>query len=196
MQQLNQEGLTPEQLIDGLPQFMTRIAELNHELGLDLSSYQADHIAVRINDFTVAQQAHQQWLLRAEEWSNTEINGRPIIALGFYEPLQIGSWEIECLELPYPGDKSYPEQGWEHIEWVIPCDAQTPEQFLTELFNVFPKLAERWEQLSEKGVKVKLSSPQGENERLANPTVAFKKGGVCIKLHPYSLKAVIESEKE
>ncbi|MCG7495802.1 VOC family protein [Vibrio sp. Of7-15] len=196
MQQLSQEGLTPEQLIDGLPQFMARISELNDALGIDLGLYQADHIAVRINEFTVAQQAHQQWLLRAKEWSNTEINGRPIIALGFDEPICAGEWEIECLELPYPGNKTYPEQGWEHIEWVIPCDAQTPEQFLDVLFEIFPKLAQRWDQLSNNGIKVKLSSPQGEHERLANPTVAFKKNGVCIKLHPHSLKAVIESEQE
>lgn len=45
------------------------------------------------------------------------------------------------------------------------------------------------------GVKVKLSSPQGDRQRLANPTVAFKWQGVCLKLHPYSLRQVIESER-
>ncbi|QSA19814.1 VOC family protein, partial [Vibrio furnissii] len=45
------------------------------------------------------------------------------------------------------------------------------------------------------GVKTKLSSPKGEGDRLNNPTVAFKWQGVCIKLHPHTLKTIVASER-
>ncbi|MGR6833554.1 VOC family protein [Aliivibrio wodanis] len=192
---LKEQQLEPQQLINALPAFMDRIQILLDVLGLDLTGYQADHVALRINDRGVAEAAHQAWLQQAKEWSNNEINGRPIIALGFNEALNINGWSIECLELPYPGDKSYPQQGWEHVEWVIPCDVNSQEAFLKYVLKTFPMLEEKWDNLTSLGVKVKQSCPSGEAERIANYTVAFKYQGVCIKLHPHSLKAVIESEQ-
>lgn len=192
---LKEQQLEPQQLINALPAFMDRIQSLLDVLGLDLTDYQADHIALRINDRGVAEAAHQAWLQQAEEWSNNEINGRPIIALGFNQPLEVSSWCIECLELPYPGEKNYPQQGWEHVEWVIPCDVNSQEAFLEYVFKTFPMLEEKWNDLASLGVKVKQSCPSGDAERIANYTVAFKYQGVCIKLHPHSLKAVIESEQ-
>ncbi|EHN71077.1 VOC family protein [Aliivibrio fischeri] len=192
---LKQQQLEPQQLINVLPSFMEKIQALLDVLEIDLTQYQADHIALRINDRDVAEAAHQAWLQQAEEWSNNEINGRPIIALGFNQALIINGWSIECLELPYPGDKSYPQQGWEHVEWVIPCDVDSQEAFLEYVFKTFPSLKDKWDNLASMGVKVKQSCPSGDAERIANYTVAFKYQGVCIKLHPHSLKAVIESEQ-
>ncbi|MUK93279.1 VOC family protein [Aliivibrio fischeri] len=192
---LKQQQLEPQQLINALPSFMEKIQALLDVLEIDLTQYQADHIALRINDRDVAEAAHQAWLQQAEEWSNNEINGRPIIALGFNQALTINDWSIECLELPYPGDKSYPQQGWEHVEWVIPCDVDSQEAFLEYVFKTFTTLKDKWDNLASLGVKVKQSCPSGDAERIANYTVAFKYQGVCIKLHPHSLKAVIESEQ-
>ncbi|MDD9156497.1 VOC family protein [Aliivibrio sp. S4TY2] len=192
---LKQQQLEPQQLINALPSFMERIQKLLDVLEIDLTQYQADHIALRINDCEVAEAAHQAWLQQAEEWSNNEINGRPIIALGFNQALTSNGWSIECLELPYPGDKSYPQQGWEHVEWVIPCNVDSQEAFLDYVFKTFPILKGKWDNLASLGVKVKQSCPSGDAERIANYTIAFKYQGVCIKLHPHSLKAVIESEQ-
>lgn len=192
---LKEQQLEPQQLINALPVFMDKIQTLLDVLGLDLSDYQADHIALRINDRGVAEAAHQAWLQQAEEWSNNEINGRPIIALGFNQLLEASGWSIDCLELPYPGEQRYPQQGWEHVEWVIPCDVNSQEAFLEYVFKTFPMLEEKWDNLVSLGVKVKQSCPSGDAERIANYTVAFKYQGVCIKLHPHSLKAVIESEQ-
>lgn len=192
---LKQQQLEPQQLIHALPAFMDRVQSLLDVLGVDLTDYQADHIALRINDRSVAEAAHQAWLQQAEEWSNNEINGRPIIALGFNQPLEASGWSIDCLELPYPGEQRYPQQGWEHVEWVIPCDVNSQEAFLEYVFKTFPMLEEKWDNLVSLGVKVKQSCPSGDAERIANYTVAFKYQGVCIKLHPHSLKAVIESEQ-
>ncbi|WP_162062639.1 VOC family protein [Vibrio taketomensis] len=188
--------LLPEQLKQKLPDFMYKIQKLSDKLQIDLTQFQADHIALRINEPELAQLAHQAWLAEGKEISNAMINGRPIIVMTFNQPLKVLSWEIECLELPYPAEgKIYPEQTWEHVEFVIPSNAQTADEFAAELTQRFPQLAEQWDTLAQQGIKVKLSSPKGEGERLNNPTVAFKHQGVCIKLHPHSLKAIVESEQ-
>lgn len=194
MQKLTDAGLHPEQMLAALPTFMAEIAQLAADLEVDLSPYQADHIALRVNDLSLAKQLHHAWLAYGEEWSVNEINGRPIVVIGFEKPLQVDGWTIEAIELPYPSDKVYPQQGWEHVEFVIPSASANTDELKVALEQTLPTLA--WDSLTEKGVKVKASSPSGEHERLANPTYAFKKGNVCIKLHPCSLKAVIESEAE
>ncbi|MGF1699068.1 VOC family protein [Photobacterium makurazakiensis] len=195
MQTLEQKGLLPAQMLEQLPTFMAKIELLASEIGLSLENHQADHIALRVNDWETAEQLHQAWLSYGEEWSNNEINGRPIIVIGFHTPITVKNWTIEALELPYPGDKAYPQEGWEHVEFVVSAKAASTDALKVVLDETFPDLKASWNTLDDKGIKVKASCPSGEHERLANPTYAFKKGGVCIKLHPCSLKAVIESEQ-
>ncbi|MFA0084553.1 VOC family protein [Vibrio sp. E150_011] len=195
-QTLMQKGLMPSQMLNEIDTFTDKIQTLCDTLSLDLSDYQADHIALRINDYDVAQAAHQEWLSYGEVISQASINGRPIIVLAFKEPLKTALGRIECLELPYPApNKQHPIEHWEHVEFVIPSDATTADDFLSELCLRFPLLSKKLTQLDESGVVMKLSSPHGEGERLANPTVAFKSDGVCIKLHPHSLKNIVASEQ-
>lgn len=193
---LSDTQLSPPQMLNSLTEFEIKIRALCDVIGINLTAYVADHIALRINEFELAEQAHQSWLAYGQEISNAVINGRPIIVLDFTTPVTFGAWSVECLELPYPAQgKIYPEQGWEHVEFVVPSSAQSAEAYLQDVLAQFPTLAQRWSQLGELGVKVKLSSPKGEGERLANPTVAFKYQGVCIKLHPHSLKTIVASEQ-
>ncbi|WP_367986905.1 VOC family protein [Vibrio sp. NTOU-M3] len=188
--------LMPAQMKGKLTDFMHKIQDLSEILHINLAGFQADHIALRINDVQLAKLAHMEWLKQANELSNAQINGRPIIVMAFNQPLETDFGPIECLELPYPAPgKQYPEQSWEHVEFVIPSTALTAEAYLEDIQAHFPKLAENWARLSEQGVKIKLSSPKGEGERLNNPTVAFKWQGVCIKLHPHSLKTIVASEQ-
>ncbi|RTZ16366.1 VOC family protein [Vibrio aquaticus] len=195
-QQLINAELMPSQLTAKLDGFMHKIQSLSEILHIDLSPFQADHIALRINDTELAKLAHHEWQKQGQVISNAQINGRPIIVVAFDQPLQWQHWSIECLELPYPAEgKLYPEQSWEHVEFVVPSNADTADAYLEDLKGHFPTLAEHWGELAEKGVKVKLSSPKGEGERLNNPTVAFKYKGVCIKLHPHSLKQIVASEQ-
>lgn len=188
-------GLHPQQMNAKLDDFMGKIQQLCQLLQLDLTSFQLDHIALRINDRVLAKMAHQAWLEYGSVLSQAVIHGRPIIVLELSQAMRSQGWSIECLELPYPADgKVYPQQGWEHVEFVVPSSASDAEGYRQALLQQFPKLAERWGKLSELGIEVKLSSPKGEGERLANPTLAFKWQGVCVKLHPHSLKTVIQSE--
>lgn len=195
-QRLIDADLMPAQMRKKLDDFMHKIQGLSEILHIELSDFQADHIALRINDSELAQLAHQEWLKQGKEISNAVINGRPIIVIEFTQPLSALGWSIECLELPYPAPgKCYPEESWEHVEFVIPSSAETAQEYLADLKQRFEGFAKRFDLLEEKGVKIKLSSPKGEGERLNNPTVAFKHQGVCIKLHPHPLKAIVESER-
>ncbi|EBR1588486.1 metalloprotein, partial [Salmonella enterica] len=51
------------------------------------------------------------------------------------------------------------------------------------------------EGLSQPGIVVKTSSPQGEHERLPNPTLAVTDGRVTVKFHPWSIEAIVASEQ-
>jgi predicted metalloenzyme YecM len=193
---LTQAQLEPQQMMERLDDFMGKIEEFGNKLGLDLSFAQADHIAMRVNDTALAKAAHEAWANYGETISQAMINGRPIVVIAFDEPLKSRGWSIECLELPYPAEgKVYPSQDWEHVEFVIPSHAQTADEYLADLKDTYPQFAANFETLAEQGVKIKLSSPKGEGERLNNPTVAFKHQGICIKLHPHSLKKIVESEQ-
>ncbi|RXJ74968.1 hypothetical protein CS022_00550 [Veronia nyctiphanis] len=178
-----------------IPAFHDQIQSLTEFLGIDLSAYRADHLALRVNDEALAKRLHEEWATIGDVISENQINGRPIVVIKEPEMFYFGNWLVDCVELPYPGDKSYPVEGWEHVEFVIPSDAMTAEAFCDELLERFPVLAKKWDQLEALGIKVKLSSPAGEGERIPNPTVAFKGLGVCIKLHPVSLEDVIASER-
>ncbi len=193
---LTQAQLEPQQMIERLDDFMGRIEEFGNKLGLELSFAQADHIAMRVNETALAKAAHEAWASYGETISQAMINGRPIVVIAFDEPLKSRGWSIECLELPYPAEgKIYPSQDWEHVEFVIPSHAQTADEYLSDLKDTYPQFAANFATLAEQGVKIKLSSPKGEGERLNNPTVAFKHQGICIKLHPHSLKKIVESEQ-
>lgn len=195
MSSYSSEHLSPKQLREQLADFWLQIEELATIIGIDTQALVADHIAMRINDWQLTEQVHQAWLMQGKQISNAQINGRPIIVIKLDDPLKVQNQNIDCLELPYPSDKTYPQEGWEHVEFIVESKAQTTQDLVLDIKKAFPKVASLWDKLAELGVKVKMSSPKGEGERLANPTVAFKHKGVCIKLHPHSLEAIVASEQ-
>lgn len=192
---LIESSLHPQQMKNQFNDFMGKVQQLCQLLQLDLSSFLLDHIALRINDRSLAEAAHQAWLEHGDVLSMAEIHGRPIIVFALTQPLVSEGWSVDCLELPYPAEgKSYPQQGWEHVEFVVPSAAENAEAYQQDILRQFPSLAKQWEKLAKLGIQTKLSSPKGEGERLANPTLAFKWQGVCIKLHPHSLTSIIQSD--
>lgn len=196
IQQAEEKGLMPEQMLADVEPFINKVQALMELLGVDLRPYQADHIALRVNDNRIAQVIDKAWGQLGEVLSCAQINGRPIVVFRLKQPIKTRDWSIECLELPYPAvNKRHPNEGWEHIEFVIPSQAQTAQDYLTFLQQHFPQLDCSQQRLEQLGITVKLSNPKGEGERLANPTVAFKYQGVCIKLHPHSLADIVASEQ-
>lgn len=180
-------------LVDAWPSFSDSITDFISELGLTQLLLACDHVALRVNDAESAKHLSQDFERVGNVISNNIINGRPILIFELNAPLIIGDMSIDCVELPYPGEKAYPVEGWEHIELVLPCQVKNCDELRDELFKLAPQLESSITNNAD--IKVKMSSPQGEHERLANPTIAFKKSNICIKVHPHGIKDVIASEQ-
>lgn len=174
-------------LVNDMPRFVDALASFAKTLRLDLSAYHADHISLRCHQNATADRWREGLTQCGVLLSETEINGRPICLFSLSVPLSVGPLSIDLVELPYPGEKRYPHEGWEHIELVL---SGGEEGFYTRALAL---LAD--EALVAPGIKLKQSSPKGEYERLPNPTLAITDGTVTIKFHPYSLRDIVASER-
>ncbi|ODN42049.1 VOC family protein [Piscirickettsia litoralis] len=176
-------------------EFSERVRELFDELNLGLLDWQCDHVALRVNTVANADQLKQDFLGKGGKvLSENRINGRPILIFALPSPLILNTLATPCVELPYPGDKIYSKPGWEHIELVFPSTAQDCDVLEKELVLSLPHLKTVLNGEKEE-IKIKKTTPKGDRERLANPTIAFKKGNICIKIHPRSIQEIIASEQ-
>ncbi len=173
--------------------FTKNMLEYTAKLGLDDPELVCDHVALRVNSVASAESLLAEWRKLGRVISDNVINGRPIYIIELDEPLILGNWKIDCVELPFPGEKQYPQEGWEHIELVLPSQATTTAQLQDELNRAYPELSSVLARHQE--IAVKCSSPKGERERLPNPTIAFKCANLCVKVHTAGIKAVIASEQ-
>jgi hypothetical protein len=174
-------------LAQDLPRFEQALNQLAEKLHLDLSHFSADHISVRCNQNSTADRWRMGLLQCGALLSEAMINGRPICLFDLAVPLKIGPWLIDCVELPYPGEKRYPYEGWEHVELVLSGDPATLYA------RALSCLAD--EALLLPGIKLKQSAPKGEGERLPNPTLALTDGNITIKFHPYHIRDIVASER-
>lgn len=174
-----------QDLWDDLPTFTAKLQQMAQELDVSLSTYLIDHISVRCHHLTTAERWHQGLVQCAHLLSDNLINGRPIRLYELREPLNIAGQQVFIIELPFPKDKTYPKESWEHIEMVIDVE---PSQLETVAFQLLPNPLPQ-------GYRIKTSQPKGQQERLPNPTLAVSNGEITIKYHPFSLKKIIESEK-
>lgn len=207
-------SISYEQLTQSWPAFEAQILALLETLDLADKALVCDHVALRVNSNDSADALRYAFSCVGKIISDNIINGRTILIIELDTPLTLGQFSIACIELPYPSDKVYPQEGWEHIELVIDSKATECDTLSQDLLALCPKLsallpsehtAEPVQSSSQglnsqslaslAGIKIKMSSPKGDKERLANPTIAFKRDDVCIKVHPHGIKAVIASEQ-
>ncbi|WP_025674626.1 VOC family protein [Salinivibrio socompensis] len=172
--------------------FTDKINQLLDTLAIDCAKLTLDHVAIRTNKAEVTHLLAERLSERGQLISQATVNRRPIHIYQLDAPLQFGPWQVDLVELPFPHHKTYPFQSWEHVEFVIPCHHATMAALEETLDMRFPGLLSRAAAIST--VTVKRSEPQVAGERLANPTIAFKQHGVCVKFHPYSLSEIIASE--
>ncbi|QIW14924.1 metalloprotein [Pasteurellaceae bacterium RH1A] len=174
-----------------LSQFEGKIRELAQVARIDLSQFEIDHLAVRMNDEQTAQAWQSLLLQGASLLKESQVNGRPIGLFSLHQPLVFLGQEVSIIELPFPKGKIYNEQGWEHIEIVFPMlDQESIEQWTARTLAHF--------NLQAKPLKIKVSQVKVEGERLPNPSIAISLGtnlnSVCLKLHPYPIQTIIRSE--
>lgn len=178
-----------EQLADiaaDLPRFSEALNALADRLGLDIAPLAADHISLRCHQNATAERWRAGLEQCGELLSQSIINGRPICLFKLREPVCVAHWRFSVVELPWPGEKRYPHEGWEHIEIVLPGDPQTLSARALALLSD--------EGLARPGIFVKSSAPKGDRERLPNPTLAVTDGKVTIKFHPWTLEEIVASE--
>ncbi|ADU69626.1 VOC family protein [Pantoea sp. At-9b] len=170
-----------------LLRFEVALQQFAERLGLQLSEHDADHVAVRCHQYATAERWKQGLLQIGSQFSEAMINGRPICLFKLHQPLQLAGWQIDVIELPWPGEKLYRHEGWEHVEIVLEGEPETLGMRAMAL------LAD--EALTQPGISFKTSAPQGENERLPNPTLAVTDGQTTIKFHPWRLEEIVASEQ-
>lgn len=108
-----------------LPRFTLAFRELSTRLGLQISALEADHISLRCHQNTTAERWRRGFEQCGELLSENIINGRPICLFKLHEPVCVEHWRFSVIELPWPGEKRYPHEGWEHIEIVLPGEPET-----------------------------------------------------------------------
>ena len=170
-----------------LPHFERALLSLTRRIGLNITPRYADHISLRCHQNSTAERWRAGLLRCGELMNESTINGRLICLFRLREPLCVAHWRFTLIELPWPGEKRYPHEGWEHIEIVLEGE---PGALNTRALNLLSD-----EGLREPGISVKISAPKGAGERLENPTFAVTDGKVTIKFHPYALEDIVASER-
>ncbi|AHG74059.1 YecM protein [Mannheimia sp. USDA-ARS-USMARC-1261] len=177
-----------------LSQFEQKIQQIADIASIDLSLYQIDHLAVRMNQHETAEQWKSLLLEGASLLKESEVNGRPIGLFTLDQAVKFCGQNVKIVELPFPKDKVYPEEGWEHIEVVFPILAdENAEQWVERALSHFGLV-------ENSNLKLKISQPKVEGERLPNPSIAMSLRNVtfcnlcCLKLHPYDINNIIMSE--
>lgn len=169
-----------------LARFSLSLQQFADRLGLNLAELEADHIALRCHQNSTAERWQQGLLKMGTQFSEAMINGRPICLFKLRQPLRVNGWQLDVVELPWPGEKRYRHEGFEHVEIVLRGDHETLGMRAMALIGD--------EALTQQGISFKTSSPQGENERLPNPTLAVSDGQTTIKFHPWRLEEIVASE--
>jgi len=176
-----------QDIVEDLPRFTTDLQNFTSRLGLSIAPLDADHISLRCHQNATAERWRRGFEQCGELLSENIINGRPICLFKLYEPVCVAHWQFSVVELPWPREKRYPHEGWEHIEIVLPGEVETLNARALALLGD--------EGLSQPGIAVKTSAPKGERERLPNPTLAVTDGKVTVKFHPWSIEAIVASEQ-
>ncbi|WP_041834624.1 VOC family protein [Actinobacillus succinogenes] len=171
--------------------FERKIRALAAEMRINLADYVIDHLALRVNSL----EAGKNWLERLLKCgtilSDNLVNGRIIYLIRLEEPLPFLNQFIDVIELPFPKDKIYRYETWEHIEFVIPLLAkESTNEWINRIQSVF-----LWNQFDR--LTIKVSEPKAEGELLPNPSIAVSlkdnsRNHVSIKVHPYSIKKIVE----
>ncbi|OOS01994.1 metalloprotein [Canicola haemoglobinophilus] len=194
MQIFNQNHLLFQQSnisLDEFEQFEKKIIELSHAMKLSLDNFEIDHIALRVNKRKSAEDWLTLLLKCGTILSDNIVNGRIIYLIQLNSPIGFSGQFIDIIELPFPKDKVYPVENWEHIEVVMPFEVnETTDEWTKRIKKRF-----LWDEST--NLKIKVSEPKVDGEQLPNPSIAVSfidrtENHTCIKVHPYHIKKIIE----
>jgi predicted metalloenzyme YecM len=186
--------MTLAALLASLPRFSADIETYLKELGAfeGTLGLRADHAGLRIKNPEDVERLKEELAERGRCISSAIVNGREILLYELAEPLAIGPWRASCIELPYPKANHAYEDGFEHVEFVIPSAAETLEDMRAALLERFPHLD--LPTLAAQG-EYEESLPASEDDQLPNPSLAFeKRRGLAVKFHPRPIQEIVGFE--
>lgn len=177
------------ELLNEVPGFLNNVFQFIDELGIDVSDLEIDHVALRFKKKEDVDKISQELIGYGDQISAAVVNERRILIIKLFQPIRFRHYTIPCVELPYPAkDHNYPEDGWEHVEFVLPTsDISEFDQVFKQRFS---NLTE--DQLRKYGYR--LSVPRVSSEQLLNPTAILTKDKMLsVKFHPNSIEDVVKS---
>lgn len=171
--------------------FEQNILQLAEYIGLDLNTLRIDHLALRANSLYQTQLWYDLLIKCGRILSRNQVNGRPIYLFELINPLMFAGQNVSVVELPCPKGKIYPQEGWEHIEVLMPF---LPEESVSRWQN---RIEHLYLLNQRRELRVKVSEPKVEGEQSANPSIAVsliseQHNHCCIKIHPFDIKDIIE----
>ncbi|WP_324683860.1 VOC family protein [Bibersteinia trehalosi] len=172
-----------------LAEFEQKIQQIAEICGIDLSQFEIDHLAVRMNQLETAKIWREMLLTDATILKESEVNGRLIGLFILNQPPMFCEQSVSIIELPFPKGKNYPQEGWEHIEIVVPMQENESVELWIE------RCCKRWNLQENLQIHLKISQPQVAGELLPNPSIAISLNkefyNFCVlKLHPYSIQEI------
>jgi uncharacterized protein len=178
-------------LQSSIADFHNRVSSFTKELNIfdEVEKLYIDHAGIRVAEKTDVDTLREELSQYGHCFSSEIINGREILLYELYQPLQFGHREIRCIELPYPKIGHNYEDGWEHVEFVIPSEASTLDQMQKNWMLQFPSL-----DIKQLEAKYRYSEdmPLSESDQLPNPTIAIRKDkNTCIKFHSRPIQEVV-----
>jgi len=147
-----------------------------------------DHICVRLKDSTDVNSLKTQMSQAGQMISSVNVNGREISIWQLNKPLTLEPWHTSGVELPHPKENHSYTDGWEHVEFVLPTDANTIEGVRDTFFTTFSNLTK--EQLIA-DYSYTENEPHAEGGQLPNPTIGIKVNGIGIKFHAKPVQEII-----
>ena len=143
-------------LYEELPLFQEKIQQLAAIMKVNLTDYQIDHLALRANTEEKAKNWLTELLKCGRILSDNIVNGRPIYLIELDEPVDFIGQPVDVIELPFPKNKQYPQETWEHIEIVMPfLPHESVEDWVNRICNTF-----LWKELTQ--LTMKVSEPKVE----------------------------------
>lgn len=94
-----------------LPRFEQVLDQFAAKLKLNLSQFSANYISVRRYQDATAKRWQQGLMQCASLLSESMINGRLICLFDLQQPLNVGAWLIDCVELTSPEGEPYLHEG-------------------------------------------------------------------------------------
>ncbi|MBT0722932.1 VOC family protein [Rosenbergiella sp. S61] len=175
------------ELADDLSHFEQQLSSFTQQLGLALTDLTIDHISLRCHQNQTAERWAKVLSQQGSCFSEAVIGGRPIHLYRLHQPLRVLNHHIAIIELPWPGEKRYRHEGWEHIEIVLPG---APEQIGQRAMALIDDRG-----LVIPGISVKTRRPEAKVGALDNTTLAITNGEITLNFHTYPIDDVVASEQ-